>query len=163
MSACVLAFAFGTPNALRSNRYIAELASQKARSLGAPIYTQQDVLPVEAGVQIELAQEQYPLRVPTLRIARGAVAWAMARQIEVIWLCAAKPHLARCLRDLGYALSERNARIEVRPILDSCDRSDDFWFCPESTQLDTRYRSLWRIRDTILLHMPMRLYSFIAG
>ena len=163
MPACVLAFAFGTPNTLRSNRHIAELASRKARSLGAPIYTQKDVLPVEAGIQIELTQEDYPVRVPTLRIVRGAVEWALSRQIDVIWLCAAKPHLARCWRDLAYALSEMNSRIEVRPVLDNSGQGDDFWFCPESTQLDTRHRSLWQIRDTILLHMPMRLYSSIAG
>ena len=158
-----MAFAFGTPNTLRSNRHIAGLASRTARNYCIPIYTQRDVLPVEAGIEVELTKEDYPVRVPTLRIARGAVGWALARQINVIWLCAARPHLARCSRDLAYAVSEMNARIEVRTILDADDKSDGFWFCSESAQLDTRFRRVWQVRDAILMHMPFRLYALIAG
>ena len=114
MPAAVVAFAFGTPNTLRSNWSIAQIASETAASLHAPVYTQRDVVPLASHVEIELTQENYPERVPTLRIARGAIAWAQEREIDVLWLCAAGPHIARCRRDLQYAIKERRTAIEVK-------------------------------------------------
>jgi len=163
MPAAVVAFAFGTPNTLRSNRCIAQIASETAASLRIPVYTQHDVVPLASDVEVELTEEKYPERVPTLRIARGAIAWAQVREIDVLWLCAAGPHIARCRRDLRYAIKERRTAIEVRitPGLTSCPA--DFWFCSDSTQVDTRSRVVWQLRDTILMNSPMRLYSLIAS
>ena len=163
MKAAVVAFAFGTPNILRSNRYIAEMAAMKAGPLRVPIYTQYDILPVADGVEIEHTPEKYPDRVPTLRIARGAVAWALRRGIDVFWLCAADPHLARCSRDMHYAIREANATIEVRIVQGTSPQPIDFWFCLESRQTDTRNQWIWKFRDTILMHLPMYLYSRIAS
>jgi len=162
-AAAVVAFAFGTPNTLRSNRHIAALASAKALALRAPIYTQHDVLPVAAGIEIELTVELPPERVPTLRIARGAVAFARRRGIATLWLCAATPHLPRCRRDLSFAIREAAGEITLREVEDPERHADDFWFCADSTQADTRSASLWRVRDAVLMHMPMRLYASIAG
>lgn len=163
MKSAVVAFAFGVPNTLRSNRCIAEMASRKAAALRIPIYTQHEVIPVEPGVEVELTEEKHPERVPTLRIARGAVRWARRREIDEFWLCAAKPHLARCWRDLHFAIQESNAEIKVRAVQDTENHSNDFWFCSESMQADTRVRWRWQFRDAILMHMPMRLYSLIAS
>jgi hypothetical protein len=161
--AAVVAFAFGTPNTLRSNRHIAALASANAVALRAPIYTQRDVLPVAEGVVVELTAERPPERVPTLRIARGAVDFARRRGVAVLWLCAAAPHLPRCRRDLAFAIREAAAEIKLREVEDPERQTEGYWFCAASTQADTRSAVLWRLRDTVLMHMPMRLYASVAG
>jgi len=163
MNSAVVAFAFGVPNTLRSNRRIAEMASDKAKNLGVPVYTQLEVVPLERGVETVLTEELPPNRVPTLRIARGAVKWAQQGNVNEFWLCAATPHLPRCRRDLSYAIQEANARITVRIVEDTRCHPDEFWFCPESSQPDTRKQLLWAVRDGILMHLPMRLYSAIAS
>jgi hypothetical protein len=114
MNEAVVAFAFGVPNTLRSNRLIAKIAAEKAESRGVPVYTQLDVLPLDRGIEVELIKEEYPKRMPSLRIARGAIRWAQARGIDTIWICAAKPHLARTARDLNCAIEEANASISIK-------------------------------------------------
>ena len=163
MTAAVVAFAFGVPNTLRSNRRIADIASKTAKSLGAAVYTQRDVIPIEPGIAIELTDEDYPKRVPTLRIARGAVKWAAKRGCDELWVCAARPHVARCLRDLRYAVREANADIALKLCEGIGQHPIDFWFCRESAQLDTRIRMIWRVRDAILTNMPMQFYVRIAS
>jgi hypothetical protein len=161
--AAVVAFAFGTPGTLRSNRHIAALASGKALALRAPIYTQRDVLPLPPALEVELIAERPPERVPTLRIARGAVRFAQRRGVTTLWLCAAKPHLQRCRRDLAYAIGEVGGAMTVHEVEDPARHADDFWFCADSTQADTRSATLWRLRDAVLMHLPMRLYASVAG
>src|SRR5262245_39959027 len=106
MTAAVVAFAFGFPHALPGNRAIARAASAKARSVGGPVYTQRDFLPLDDRIEVALVEEQYPVRVPTLRIARGAVQWAKNRGLSELWVCAAPPHLARAMRDMRFACEE---------------------------------------------------------
>jgi hypothetical protein len=163
MAEAVVAFAFGVPNTLVSNRRIAAIATKKAKSLAIPVYTQYDVTPMELGIEIVLTEENYPVRVPTLRIARGAVAWAKSRGIDKIWLCAATPHLSRAARDLGYAASQANLRITIEICEGIRECAYDSWFCRDSTQTDTRLKWVWCVRDSILMHAPMWLYAQIAG
>jgi hypothetical protein len=159
----VVAFAFGVPNTLSSNRLIAAIASAKAAALGIPVYTQWDVMPLATGIDVELTQENHPIRVPSLRIARGAVAWMAQRGIHSVWLCAAAPHFARTMRDLHYAANKAAWPIRVKICEGLQDPPYDSWFCKDSTQPDTRIKWFWNIRDTILMHMPMWLYARIAG
>jgi len=163
MNEAVVAFSFGVPNTLRSNRLIAKIAAEKAKSRRVPVYTQLDVLPLDPGIDVELIKEEYPKRVPSLRIARGAIRWAQARGIDTIWICAAKPHLARTTRDLNCAIEEANASISIKICEAIDEHPSHLWFCEDSTQSDTRLPWLWKLRDAILLHMPRRLYSRIAS
>lgn len=163
MKVGIVAFAFGIPSSIEPNRRLAKLAAEKARSLNARVYTQQDVMPLPVGIEVELTEENYPKRVPTLRIARGSVRWAKQQGISELWVCAAKPHIARATRDLKFAVCEANASISVKVCEGICRDASYHWFCAHSGQLDTRFAPLWYIRDGILRHMPMRLYSFIAG
>jgi hypothetical protein len=163
MTEGVVAFAFGVPNTLLSNRLIAEISSETARRLNVPVYTQRDVMPLDPGVEVELTEENYPIRVPTLRIARGAVRWAQLHGIDTLWLCAAKPHLARATRDLGFAISEARATIAIKVCERVTHHPSSVWFCEGSQQPDTRLPWLWKLRDAILLCMPTRLYAAIAG
>jgi hypothetical protein len=160
----VVAFAFGVPNTLPSNCLIARIAGQKAKSLGAPVYTQRDVVPLPSGIELALTEEDYPKRVPTLRIARGAIRWAKQYGVEEIWLCAAAPHLARAARDLKYALGEADTCMTV----DICEEiyeypENEHWFFAGSAQIDTRFPLLWKVRDAILLAVPFWLYARIAS
>jgi hypothetical protein len=163
MNEAVVAFAFGVPNTLRSNRLIAKIAAEKAKSRGVPVYTQLDVLPLDPAIEVELIKEEYPKRVPSLRIARGAIRWAQTRGIDTIWVCAAKPHLTRTTRDLICAIGEANASISIKICEGIHEYPCHLWFCEDSTQSDTRLPLLWKLRDAILLHMPRGLYSRIAS
>lgn len=163
MTTAVVAFAFGVPNALPGNRAIAAAASAQARSIGGAVYTQQDVLPLQYGIEAVLVEEHHPVRVPTLRIARGAVLWAKSRGLSELWVCAAPPHMARAMRDLRFACGEAGAAISLKPCDGLDARPTGFWFSPQSSQPDTRLRWLWRMRDSVLLSMPMWLYARIAS
>lgn len=81
MKTGIVAQAFGVPHAIHSNKIIAQIASQKARELSAPVYTQLDVL-VEQGIDVEYTYEQPGNPPPTLRMARGAVQWAKPQRIQ---------------------------------------------------------------------------------
>jgi len=163
MTSAVVAFAFGVPNELPGNRAIAAAASAQARSVGGPVYTQQDVLPLEDRIEVALVEEHHPVRVPTLRIARGAVHWAKGRGVSELWVCAAPPHMARVMRDLRFACEEAGAAISLKPCEDLDAHQAGFWFSPQSSQPDTRLRWLWWMRDSVLLSMPMWLYARIAS
>lgn len=163
VTAAVVAFAFGVPNTIPGNRAIAAIASATALRLPGPVYTQQDVLPLDDRVEAVLTEEQYPDRVPTLRIARGAVRWAQSRGVTELWVCAAPPHQARAMRDLRLACVEADARLKLK----LCERLDQgqygFWFSPLSSQADTRTPWIWWLRDSVLLSMPVWLYARIAS
>ncbi len=163
MKEAIVAFAFGVPSSLPSNRKLVEIASRKARELNAPVFTQQDMMPLEPGVEYVLTEEVYPNRVPTLRIARGAAQWAKDGGIRVLWICAAGPHLTRVTRDIKFAIAEVGGAIEIKFCDGIHEAPRDVWFCDGSAQIDTRIGLVWAIRDTILMLMPMVLYSRIAG
>ncbi len=157
----VVAFAFGTPYTILANRRIAQIASQKARELDAPVYTQRDVL-IQPGIEVQYAGEQPGKPPPTLRIARASVAWARQRSLRVLWIVAAKPHLWRVLRDVRRAVLELGVEI----IIHACDEieqyTEDSWFCRNSTQERVRSLKIWRRREKILELLPFSIYKLIA-
>jgi hypothetical protein len=162
-TAGVVAFAFGAPETILSNRRIAIVASQKARELCAPVYTQLDVR-VESGIQVEYTEEEPGNPPPTLRIARGAVQWAKRHGFTMLFVVAAKPHLWRALRDVRAAVREDGARIGVR----ACDKGiaqypGDSWFCPDSAQARTRSSEVWNKRENILKCLPFFVYKRVAS
>jgi hypothetical protein len=163
MSAGIVAFAFGSPCGLPSNQRLAEIAATMAKLLQCPIYTQQDLGPIAGGIEVTLTAEDFPKRVPTLRIARGAVGWARERAIDELWLCAAGPHVPRVTRDLRFAIGEAGASIQLRTCAGIDEPPVGFWFSDQSTQLDTRFRSIWLLRDAVLMGMPVGLYALVAG
>lgn len=57
MKTAVVAFGFGAPETILSNKRIAFIASQKARELNAPVYTQLDVR-VLPRVKVEYIEEK---------------------------------------------------------------------------------------------------------
>jgi len=101
----IVAFAFGVPDTISSNRRIAEIASKKAHELDAPVYTQLDVR-VESGIQVEYIKEDFSKPPSTLRMARGVVQWAKQKGFTELWVVAAKPHLWRVIRDIQQAIRE---------------------------------------------------------
>jgi hypothetical protein len=160
----IVAFAFGVPDTISSNRRIAEIASEKARELKAPIYTQFDV-PIEQGIEVEYADEDEhgSNPPPTLRIARKAVQWAKQRGLRRLWITAAKPHMWRCRRDLNEAVREAGAEIQIHICLGIERYPDDSWFCPDSEQERVRSGAAWNKRERILKIMPFCVYKLIAS
>ncbi len=159
----IVAFAFGAPDTIRSNQWIAQIASQKARELNAPVYTQNDVQ-VESGIEVKYTDEEPGNPPPTLRIARGAIQWAKQQGFRELWIAAAKPHLWRCKRDLVQAAREARVQITVRICCKEIELFfENEWFCPDSTQPRTRSRKNWQDRERVLKLMPFFLYKLIAS
>lgn len=158
----IVAFAFGVPDTIRSNRRIAEIASQKAQQLKVPVYTQLDVR-IEPGIEVEYIDQELNNPPPTLRIARGAVRWAKRLGLGELWVSAAKPHRERCLRDLEQAVREAGMQIEIRAFKEIRQFPEDEWFCPDSTQPHTRSREAWDKRERILRFMPFFLYKRVTS
>lgn len=144
----VVAFAFGAPGQ-RSNQYIGQIASRKARKLGGWVYTQLEV-PVNMGTAKMYIKDNRPT---VLRIARAAVYEAKRFGIRELWIAAAPPHLWRCLRDLRYAVDEADAMIEIKVCKEIMAYSKNEWFCSK----------LWRIKEGILRLLPMFLYRWVAN
>lgn len=158
----IIAFAFGTPKTIRSNRWISQIASQKACELRAPVYTQLDIC-IDADIKVEFTKEHSGNPPPTLRIARGAVQWAKRNNITILWVVAAKPHLWRCIRDLTRATREINAQIEINICEKIEQYPEDEWFCIDSTQERTRSQKNWIGRERILKLLPFFIYQIIAS
>lgn len=162
MKAGVLPFAFGVPETILSNRRIAQIASQKARELGAPVYTQLDIH-IDDGIEVEFTEEQPGNPPPTLRFARGAVEWARRKNLTNLWIVAAKPHLWRCVRDLDRAIRESDAQIKIYVCEKIEQYPEDEWFCADSTQKRTQSRKNWEGRERIIKRMPFFVYKLIAS
>jgi hypothetical protein len=160
----VIAFAFGVPETLLSNRRIAEIASKKARELSCRVYTQLDVR-VEGDIPVDYTEEEPGNPPATLHIARGAVEWAKRHGLTELWVVAAKPHLWRALRDVQQAIREDGdgARIEVRICEEIEQYPENSWFCPDSTQDWVRSREAWDKRERILKLMPFFVYKRVAS
>ncbi|MDP3947728.1 MAG: hypothetical protein Q8Q41_03505 [bacterium] len=158
----VVAFAFGSPKTIRSNLLIGEIASECARALVAPVFSELNV-PFVSGIDVTLTEEVPGSPPPTLRLAREAVRWAVVRGINILHVAAAEPHLWRCLRDLVGAVLE--AKMDIR--IAACERISrhprTVWFCPESEQIYTASAHEWEKRERILRLMPLVLYKVIAS
>ena len=159
----IIAFAFGAPDNIWSNRCIAEIALKKAQKLKAPVYTQLDIR-IESEIEIEHTDEKPGNPPPTLRIARGAIHWAKRLGLKELWVSAAKPHLWRCLRDLEQAVHEVGMQIKMGAFIEEIEQyPEDEWFCSDSTQKWTRSREAWNKRERILKSMPFFLYKHVAN
>ena len=162
-NAGIVAFTFGIPSTLPSNRRIAQIASTKARELNnAPVYTQL-LIQVEPGIPVNYTEEKLGNFPPTLRIARGAVQWAKQRKLTQLWIVAAKPHLWRALRDVRQTIRENKVQIEIHACQEIEQCPEDSWFCPDSTQERIRSRRDWNKRERILRLMPFFVYKLVAS
>lgn len=160
-TAGIVAFAFGTPKHIYPNQVIGRIASFRAIDLHAPVYTQLDV-PVFSGIRTTYTEEDPGNPPPTLRIARGAARWAEALGMTELWISAAKPHAARCVRDLRAAIAELGIRIKVSVCAEVDHCSPEAWFSEESEQPRTRAKSAWLKRECILMLMPFSIYKCVA-
>jgi len=154
----IVAFPFGAPSTIRSNRRIAEIAAQKSRELEAPIFTNCDVpLPADVEQQRSLGGLS-----TTLRFAVDTVCWVRRNGIEEIWVVAAKPHLWRCVRDLSLVIKTIQTEIKVQVCKEIEQYPNREWFCSDSTQERTSSRYNWQKRELIFRLMPVNLYWRLA-
>lgn len=161
MKKMVVAFAFGAPSSIGSNRCIALIARRKAEKLSATVYAQLDV-GIGSGLTVEHPDRISGTPPSTLLIARKAVQWAKRKGVRELWVSAASPHLWRCLRDLKYAIRQEKVQIEVC-VCAEIERYPEEWYCPDSEQRRTRSRKQWWRREIVLRLMPMCLYKIIAS
>ena len=162
----VVAFAFGTPYTTVANRRIAAIASKKARELNCQVYTQFDVR-VEKDIEVKYTEEEFGNPPPTLRIARGAVNWAIQNGINQLMIVAAKPLIWRATRDIQEAIFEAEAEVKIEIGSEVCQEiylyNVGSWFCPESTQDRVRSRRKWNKRERILRILPFFIYKRVAS
>lgn len=163
----IVAFAFGVPSTIESNKRIGKIASELFRELNAAgIFTQRDVS-TETGDELStyyFSKEDLKNPPPTLRIARAAVEWAEVCRIKQLWVVAAKPHLWRAVRDTEKAVRESGLRILVTPANSEIEQfPEDSWFCSDSTQERTQSKANWEKRERILRWTPFWLYKLIAS
>jgi len=160
----IVAFAFGAPGTIWSNQRIAEIASEKALEIDAPVFTQADVRINKPGVQVKYILEKPGGPPPTLRIARGALRWARQKRLTTLWIAAAEPHLWRVLRDMEEAAREGKAQhIDIAVCAETLQYQKNSWFCSDSTQAWTRSRKAWERRERILMLLPFSLYKLVAN
>jgi hypothetical protein len=161
----IVAFAFAVPWTVRSNQLIAELALERAREAGAPIFTQANVqFPPGADIEVTYVEEKPGEPPPTLRIARAAVRWALLKRLDELVIVAAGPHMWRAVRDMREAAKEIGAgwmTICPQPKIDMY--AEENWFCPDSIRPWTQSKEAWRKRERILEVMPFWLYKGIAS
>lgn len=160
----IVAFAFGVPYTIRSNRHIAEIALKNAQEFNAPVYTQDDVyFSFQLRIKVEYTEEEIGNPPPTLRIARGAIRWAKRSGFTQLWVVAAEPHLWRVLRDLRLSADEAGSQIDICTSNEIFKYRKDSWFCPDSIQEWTRSRKAWNKRERILRLLPFFIYKRIAS
>ena len=158
----IVAFAFGIPKTILSNQRISKIASQKARELGAPVYTQRDIY-VGSGIEVKYTDEKTGSPPPTLRIARDAVQWAKQQGFRELWIVAAKPHLWRCVRDLTQSVREAKTYVAIRVCKEIDEFPEEEWYCSDSTQPRARSRKNWQARERILKLLPFFIYKLVAS
>lgn len=170
----IIAFAFGSPNDIRSNLNLKDelcwLLNHNRDGEIKAVFTQSALVgnffqgrnDVPAYCISQLSSTQHP---PTLRIAEWAVKQAMNAGIDNLLILAAAPHLPRCIRDVKYAVEKLGAKGNIQ--VDYWGRVEsypsDSWFCQDCAQTRTRSRFNWWSREIILLCMPMWLYAKVAG
>lgn len=154
----VVAFSFGVPDTIRSNRWIAHIAGGIATNEKCPVFTQLDVT-IKYPVEVVRVEERVGEPPPTLRIARAAVKWAISCGIIHLHIVAAEPHLWRAERDLKMAIKEAGAKISTSIPFELTKYPKDDWFCSDSTQSHTKSRRNWNRRERILKLTPFWLYK----
>lgn len=158
----IVAFAFGKPETILSNRIIGRIATQEARQRKTMVFTQSDVI-VDADIIVEYAEQQAGLPPSTLQMARNAIAWAKKYEFTRLCVVAATPHLKRCIRDLKKSARENNYSIMVFSSDKMAGYIDDLWYCPNSAQKRTQSSITWVLREKLIFALPFWLYKKITA
>ena len=161
--ALIVAFAFGKPYSILSNRRIAEIAIKKAKELDAEIFTQYDVL-IKADLEFQYIDKINKEVPTTLGLARKAVEYAVKEKYKNIWVAAALPHLSRCMRDMWCVIHELKV---VGLNVFVCEGSEQYpeneWYCVDSEQKHTRSKEEWELREDLIKEIPLCFYKLVAG
>ena len=159
----VVVLAFGTPGTIHANNCIGDIATRLAAAASLPVFRQCHIK-VGEGLVITDADEEGTIGgANTLMMAYQAVEWARFKALDTLYLAAAAPHMARCLRDFKYAARKRGVDVNIQACSGVSDYSDADWFDPASTQSRTRSRRVWDVWEFIVLRiMPMWFYERIS-
>lgn len=164
MKTGIVAFAFGVPWSISSNRNIANISEELARKFNAAIFTQRDIKISSEIVNITYTTEKPENPPSTLRMAHEAIHWAQKNGLEALYIVSAWPHMWRCKRDLEHARKEAGSGVRIYFREEEvCKIRYVDWFCPNSTQERTQSEKKWNKREKILKLMPFWLYELIAS
>ena len=157
----IVAFAFSVQRT-GQNEWISSEVGELARKGRYPIFTQRYFLEFENSLDIEFVQEEPLKPAPTFRIAKEAVQWAIKRGISRLCIIAAPPHRRRCVRDMKFAVRQSKTEIQITVHIDSDKTANQVkWFTKGSGQPRTSSRTIWYLRETIIILFPW-LYRWLA-
>jgi len=158
----IVAFSFGRPKTIRSNRAIAQLARERALLTGAHVFTQKDV-PIDPDIRfggLVFANQIYETIPPsTLDVSIQATRWIDRNKIDTLEVVAAGPHMWRAHRDMCEVLYDHKPKVTITKV---AVVDDDSWFCADSLQWFTRSRKLWELRERLLRKFPFPIYEAIV-
>lgn len=129
----VVAFGFGEPFDLASNRLIATRLIEVVQTTGAVfVYTDRDVAPhLSLDDEVAVKQLDSTLFPHTYRMAVFAIQQAQEHGVEELYVVAAPCHIWRCLRDLRWVADDQALTITLvpKPINRSVyEPTADTWF-----------------------------------
>lgn len=150
----VLAFAFGVPFTLYSNKEIARVSSEIAEGGGYPILTQ-ELVPVTPGLDVQRVLEppESDVYASTFYIAKQAIVWVRDKEVTTLHVVAADVHLWRCIRDLRWVALDEWVPIELVPHAVPVGWQKSSW------QAHVKSPWLWYRREILLRMMPKWLYA----
>lgn len=153
----VVAFAFGSPFTLSSNKEIARVASEIAEDVGCPVFTQ-ELVPVTPGRDIRhVIEPENDYFASTFSIAQQAISWADGADVKRLYVVAAHVHIRRCMRDLRWIALRKWSNIVFlsRPVKVSWQEG--------SWQKRVRSPWQWYPREYLLRALPMWLYERVTS
>ena len=168
----ILLFAFGTNLKIRSNQVLRKEVLRCCDANEVSTIFSQDAIMMDSyyGKHRVICFDQpnpnkHP---PTLRIARWAIPLIASEfRYDSLIVIAADPHIDRCMRDSNYVLHNsritRYTNMKIKSWPTSEKYTDQDWFCADSQQPRTRTRQAWEKRESVLMVMPMWIYSRLAG
>ena len=169
MSAIIFALSFGKPDSISSNRAIASIAIKISLDLDIPIIADNSISLSSFLYNVSFIGPPAYEHESTINLAKifACLPGMKKGKWDKVIIVSAPDYMWRAIRDVKDALRESGVSCEVcdwRDYIDNrlvCDRFYK-WYDKNSTQLWTRIRLLFAIREIILKLMPFWLYKKVT-
>ena len=163
METIVVALSFGKPFSASGNKAIAEIAERIAARNDACIIADKSI-PLKENVAVIFIGPPAEEHESTLLLAKQIA--TLVKVSDATWkdiiIVSAPDYMPRAGRDVEWAMQKQKIKFEAISWLDldEADLAKNYkWYDPKSTQIWTRYRWLFLLREYILMAMPFWLYK----
>lgn len=170
MKTLIVVFGFGRPD-ICSNKLLKMVTIKRIKRMELEgkevlVVTQRDInldkLVAEARVEVVYVDEKG--KAPsTYKIVKKAVEILKKNGLSELLIVAARPHIKRILRDFRKVLEKERIKIPMRVAEEVFLAPEEVWFSQRSSQIHTRVKWIWKIREFILMKLPFWLYKKLSG